>query len=49
VRLIGFWDGPTEFVLTHGFFKHRTTDTGREIERALKLREWYLEDKERKT
>lgn len=46
VRFIGFWDGPRDFVITNGFFKHRSSETRREIETALRLQAMYLEDKE---
>ena len=46
VRFIGFWDGPADFLITHGFFKRRTSDTRREIEAALRLRDEYYADKD---
>lgn len=45
VRFIGFWDGPADFVITHGFFKRRSSDTHREIQTALRLRDEYYADR----
>jgi hypothetical protein len=45
VRFIGFWDGPVDFVITHGFFKRRASDTRHEIAAAVRLRDEYYADK----
>jgi phage-related protein len=44
VRFIGFWDSPTDFVITHGFFKRRASDTRRQIEAASRMRDEYYAD-----
>ena len=46
VRLIGFWDSPDEFVVTHGFFKRRTSGTRHEIEVAIRLRDEYYANRD---
>lgn len=46
VRLLCFFDGPGRIVLTHGFKKKTDRTPREEIERALRLRDAYLWDKE---
>jgi phage-related protein len=45
-RLMCFYDGPGRLVLTHGFKKKTDRTPPEEIERALRLREAYLRDKD---
>ena len=46
VRLLCFFDGPRRIVLVHGFKKKSDRTPPQEIERALRLRDEYLAEKE---
>ena len=46
VRLLCFFDGPGRIVLVHGFKKKSDRTPPQEIERALRLRDAYLAEKE---
>jgi phage-related protein len=45
VRLLCFFDGPGRIILTHGFKKQSDRTPPQEIERALRLRDAYLDEK----
>jgi phage-related protein len=52
IRLLGFWDKTddkkTLVIATHGFLKKVDKVPANEIERAVRLREKYFEDKQKK-
>ncbi|HAQ20614.1 MAG TPA: type II toxin-antitoxin system RelE/ParE family toxin [Prolixibacteraceae bacterium] len=51
IRLLAFWDKTdgkeTLVIATHGFIKRTDKIPKNEIERAIKIRKWYFENKQK--